>query len=261
MKKQAQQTSEQLQLSPTTEQGGSSLSQTKTPMDLMQIALERGAVDQLEKLMQLQKDWEDRQARKDFFYALSEFQMNCPSLQKMKGVSHDNGKTIKYKYIPLAQVQETIREPLHKSGLSFRWEIEDKGEMLNVTCVLTHLNGHAERTSMSAKADDSGSKNAIQARGSTITYLQRYTLIGALGISSADVDNDGGKQKADTDPEWIGEGKKATDEQMKATLTKIINGTVTLEIATKHFSFKAKDYKAMEIAAKNAKPKVEIEPS
>lgn len=231
----------------------------------MQIALERGggAVDQLEKLMQLQKDWEDRQARKDFFYALSQFQMDCPSLQKVKNVDYTTkeGGKVNYKYIPLAIVQETIREPLHKNGLSFRWEIEDKADSLNVTCVLTHLNGHSERTSMSAKADDSGKKNAIQARGSTITYLQRYTLIGALGISSADVDNDGGKQKADPDPEWIGEGKKATDEQMKATLTKIINGTVTLEIATKHFSFKAKDYKAMEIAAKNAKPKVEIEPS
>src|SRR5690606_5500273 len=38
--------------------------------------------------------------------------------------------------------------------------------------------------------DSSGSKNAIQAIGSTLTYLQRYTLIQALGLAASD-DDDG----------------------------------------------------------------------
>ena len=38
--------------------------------------------------------------------------------------------------------------------------------------------------------DTSGKKNEIQSRGSTITYLQRYTLIGALGLTTADEDID-----------------------------------------------------------------------
>ena len=44
---------------------------------------------------------------------------------------------------------------------------------------------------MTAPADTSGSKNAIQARGSTVTYLQRYTLLGALGLVTGDEDTDG----------------------------------------------------------------------
>ncbi len=44
---------------------------------------------------------------------------------------------------------------------------------------------------MSAGKDASGSKNDIQQKGSTQTYLQRYTLIGALGLSTADEDVDG----------------------------------------------------------------------
>jgi hypothetical protein len=44
---------------------------------------------------------------------------------------------------------------------------------------------------MSAGADSTGNKNNIQSIGSTRTYLQRYTLVGALGLSTADEDNDG----------------------------------------------------------------------
>ena len=44
---------------------------------------------------------------------------------------------------------------------------------------------------MSAPADSSGSKNPVQQIGSTMTYLQRYTLIGALGLTTADKDDDG----------------------------------------------------------------------
>jgi hypothetical protein len=44
---------------------------------------------------------------------------------------------------------------------------------------------------MEAGKDMSGGKNDIQQIGSTQTYLQRYTLIGGLGLSTADEDNDG----------------------------------------------------------------------
>jgi hypothetical protein len=44
---------------------------------------------------------------------------------------------------------------------------------------------------MVAAPDTSGSKNAIQAIGSTVQYLMRYTFIGAFGITTADADMDG----------------------------------------------------------------------
>ena len=44
---------------------------------------------------------------------------------------------------------------------------------------------------MTADKDTSGNKNSIQSIGSTRTYLQRYTLIGALGLSTAEDDTDG----------------------------------------------------------------------
>lgn len=80
-------------------------------------------------------------------------------------------------------------------GLSYRWEIADKEKLIECTCIVSHVEGHSERTTMTAEHDGSGNKNAIQQRGSSITYLQRYTLIGSLGVTTADEDADGVQPK------------------------------------------------------------------
>ena len=59
-----------------------------------------------------------------------------------------------------------------------------------MTCILSHRDGHSEETTLSAGRDDSGNKNSIQAVGSTVTFLQRYTLKAALGLAAAE-DDDG----------------------------------------------------------------------
>jgi hypothetical protein len=48
-----------------------------------------------------------------------------------------------------------------------------------------------------AGADQSGAKNSIQAIGSTISYLQRYTLKAALGLAAAN--DDDGKASGSTE--------------------------------------------------------------
>ena len=107
---------------------------------------------------------------------------------KDKKVLHD-GK-LRYKYVTLSSIAESIKELLAECGLTYRWEIKDESGRLQVTCIITHREGHSESTTMSADADSSGGKNGIQSRGSSISYLERYTLVGALGISSADADTD-----------------------------------------------------------------------
>ena len=44
---------------------------------------------------------------------------------------------------------------------------------------------------MAAGPDGSGGKNAIQAIGSTVSYLERYTLLAATGLATEDQDDDG----------------------------------------------------------------------
>lgn len=167
------------------------------PADLIAQAIEKGlGVDELGKLMELQERWEANQARKLFFEAFSGFQSQCPDIRKSKEVSF--GQT-KYNYAPLSDITRQIGKVLKDNDLSYRWEIQDTATEIKVTCLVSHINGHTERTTMLASPDTSGSKNPIQARGSAIEYLKRYTLIGALGISTADSDIDGRLPELDID--------------------------------------------------------------
>jgi hypothetical protein len=157
---------------------------TVDPMAMVQLAVEQNAdVDKLSKLMDLQERWEANEARKAFLDAFARFQSEVPRISKTKA-GHN------YKYAPLSDIAEQIRLTLEDCGLSYRFDIQDTGEIISVTCIVSHRLGHQERTTMTGAPDTSGSKNSIQSRGSTVSYLQRYSLIGALGLTTADEDMD-----------------------------------------------------------------------
>jgi hypothetical protein len=163
------------------------------PAHLLEMAINKDLdIEKLTKLMELQKAWQADQARKAFFNALNEFQFKVPELRKDKKVSFktQNGQT-EYNYATLASITRQIRDTCKDFGLAYRWEISDTKDEIKVTCIITHVDGHSEKTTMTASPDGSGSKNPIQARGSAIEYMKRYTLIGALGLSTADSDIDG----------------------------------------------------------------------
>jgi hypothetical protein len=163
------------------------------PGQLLTLAVNQNLdIEKLERLMDLQNRWETEQNRKSFFEALAKFQSEVPEIRKNKKVKFETQKgTTDYNYAPLADVIRQIKDTCKDCGLSYRWEISDTKEEIKVTCLVTHVNGHTEKTTMTASPDDSGSKNKIQSRGSAIEYLKRYTLIGALGLSTTDSDVDG----------------------------------------------------------------------
>ena len=172
------------------------------PTDLIQQAIEKGlGVEELGKLLDLQERWEANQARKSFFQSFGKFQSQCPELRKTKGVNFETsqGGNVDYKYAPLADIVRQIGKTIRDNDLSYRWEIQDNATEIKVTCLVSHVDGHTEKTTMTASPDTSGKKNAIQARGSAIEYLKRYTLIGALGLTTADSDIDGRMGEYDTD--------------------------------------------------------------
>jgi len=158
---------------------------TTTPAQLLAIAVNKDAdIEKLGKLMELQIRWEDREAEKAYNKASSAFRNECPTITKT--LSGHNSK-----YAGLAETINQIKPLLAKHGLSYTWKQEQNGDNIKVTCKVTHLDGHSEETSLEASPDGSGSKNAIQAIGSTVSYLQRYTLYAVLGLTSSEMDNDG----------------------------------------------------------------------
>jgi len=155
------------------------------------IVEQKGDLAQLEKFMDLTERWDKEQARKAFINAMNNFKQNPPEILKDKDVSFDDGKTVKYTYADLSQVNNKIGEALSTEGLSHRWEVETKEKSISVTCIITHILGHSERVTMEGPVDTSGGKNSIQAVGSTTHYLQRYTLLSATGCAVKGGDDDG----------------------------------------------------------------------
>lgn len=161
-----------------------------TALTLLDKAVSAGhSVQALEKLLDLQERYEKREAEKAFAMAISQFQAECPPIVKRKAAQVGSGQIM---YAPLGDIVEQIKDVLARHQLSFRFRIEDLEDGgIKVTCIVAHALGHSETTSMRGNPDDSGRKNAIQQVGSTVTYLQRYTLVGALGLTTADEDMDG----------------------------------------------------------------------
>lgn len=161
-----------------------------TPMQMLQIAVEKGTdIDQLTKLMDLSERWEANQARRAYVEAMTRFKSNPPEIRKTKHVNIPRGAT--FAHATLAEIVDAVCQSLSSYGLSHRWETDQSNGMVTVTCVITHELGHSERTTLSASPDASGSKNSIQQIASTVTYLQRYTLLAATGLAAKDMDDDG----------------------------------------------------------------------
>ena len=162
---------------------------TSGPAALLQIAVERGAdVESLTKLMDLQERYEANESRKAYNKAFAAFRSDPPKIEKNKEVRYGNTH---YSHATLNHVADVIGERMAEHGLSFRWETQQEDAKITVTCWVSHVDGHREATTLSAGADTSGQKNAIQAIGSAVSYLQRYTLLAATGLAASDMDDDG----------------------------------------------------------------------
>lgn len=173
-----------------------------TPMDMLNQAVTTGAnIETLTQLMNLQERWEANQARKAFDEAMAEAKAEIPVILKNKSVGYDaknGGSRTSYKHEDMAQIARTVDPILTSHGLSYRYRSEQEGGTIRVTCVVSHRDGHSEEVTLSAGSDNTGNKNTIQAVGSTITYLQRYTLKAALGLAaSADDDGNASDKSAD----------------------------------------------------------------
>lgn len=171
-----------------------SLEKQGNPNALMQMAIEnKASIEHLEKLMDLQERWEKNEARKAFYFAKAQFQKEKPIIPKSSKVKYESkstGKITEYSFAPLSDIQKAIDPKLAELGLSYDYKQKEENGRITIFCILSHELGHSETTSLSAPADTSGNKNAIQSIGSTVSYLKRYTLTNAVGLSTEE-DNDG----------------------------------------------------------------------
>jgi len=141
-------------------------------------------VDKLDRLLDMQERVLAREARVAFNAAFSEMQHEIPTVI-------ERGKTNNGKYATLEDINEEIRPILQKWGFGILFRIKQTDSDIAVTGVLSHKTGHCEETTISLPRDTSGSKNNVQAVGSSTSYGKRYVLCALLNISTRGEDDDG----------------------------------------------------------------------
>lgn len=148
-------------------------------------------LDKLERMLAMKERMDAQNARVQFARALSAARAEIPPILKDATVDFETkaGRTT-YRHETLAGIAKVIDPILSDHCLSYRFRTDQGQGGVKVTCIVTHGDGHFEETSLSGAPDGSGSKNSFQAVGSAVTYLQRYTLKAALGLS-AELDDDG----------------------------------------------------------------------
>lgn len=158
-------------------------------------------IDKLERILQLRKTVEDDQAKKAYDRDMSRLQGMLPKITK-EGDILVNGQS-RGKYARFEDILEQCRDPLEQCGfnITFRVRTADKASV-EVTCVCAHQLGHREETSMTLPLDTSGSKNPVQAVGSSTSYGKRYTMCALLNINTAEDDNgvSGGGERGEEAP-------------------------------------------------------------
>lgn len=171
-------------------------------MDVVRQAIQSGqSIEVIREAIALTKELKQEQAREAFDQALSEAKSEIPVINKNRTVGFESkrgGANTSYRHEDLGEIARTVDPILARHGLSYRFRPQQDGNTVKVTCILSHHAGHSEESTLSAGNDTSGNKNSIQAVGSTLTYLQRYTLKMALGLA-ASADDDGKTSDAPTD--------------------------------------------------------------
>ena len=148
------------------------------------------SIEQMQGVMALQKEWEANEARKAYVADMAIFKLDPPEIYKTKDVSFVGTA---YSHATLGGVTHAVVDALARHGFSHSWETKQAGGLITVNCKITHRLGHSESTSMEAAPDPSGKKNPIQAVASSITYMQRYTLLAACGLATMDMPDDDGR--------------------------------------------------------------------
>jgi hypothetical protein len=189
------------------------VNETTAIVQMIERAAANPAVDieKMERLLLMQERVMDRRAKAAFDAALSIMQPELPQVDRngcivvLSKADRDAGRLDakpqqSTPYALWEDINAAIAPHLAKHGfaLSFRTGTSPEGK-ITVTGVLSHREGHREETTITLMHDSSGSKNSVQAVGSSISYGKRYTAGLLLNITSrapSDADDDGVKAGA-----------------------------------------------------------------
>jgi len=145
----------------------------------------------LRELLAVQREFEAGEARRAYARALSAAKEELPPVIRRDA----KNPHLKVAYATLGGISSVVTPILSRHGISVSWRTETEGREIVMICRLTHVDGHSEDFRTPPAPPDQGKgRSAVQAIGSTMTYLSRYSLLLALGLATGDApDPDDGR--------------------------------------------------------------------
>ncbi len=151
-------------------------------------------IDKMERMMVMHEKLLNRDAEMAYNTAMSKLQSELPTVNEKGQIVVNN--VVRSKYALFEDINESIRPFLKKYGFSISFKSHFGDAFVDITGIISHKQGHKEDTTMRLPFDNTGSKNSVQAIGSSSKYGMRYCLCMLLNISTGGEDND-----ANTAPE------------------------------------------------------------
>ena len=142
-------------------------------------------VDKLEKMLDMQERILAKQSESAYNHAMAEVQASLPVIPKTKK-GHNS------EYAPYDEIDRQVKPIYSKFGFSVSFNTKKLEGVTVYYGTAKHREGHSETKEIELPNDTTGSKNNIQAIGSTISYAKRYLLCMLFNIVTGDdVDDDG----------------------------------------------------------------------
>lgn len=156
-------------------------------------------IEKMERLFAMQERILERQAKAEFTAAKLAMRPDLPAID-MRGrvVIRDrndpNKITQDTPFARFEDIHEAVMPVLIRNGfdLKFKNGTAPDGKV-RVTTILSHVGGHEDETYFDLPHDSSGSKNAVQAIGSSTSYAKRYGIVSILNIRISGEDDDAEK--------------------------------------------------------------------
>jgi hypothetical protein len=145
--------------------------------------------NKLEKMLEMYERIMARNAEMSFNSAFAEMQSDMPTIMENGRIKI--GNEVRSKYALFEDINDTVKPILKQHGFAITFKTKSVDGAITVTGILMHKDGHREDTEMTLQADTSGSKNAVQGIGSSVSYAKRYVLTALLNITTRGEDDDG----------------------------------------------------------------------
>lgn len=150
----------------------------------------------IEKMLDMQERVLDRNAKQAFAADFAAMQAELPEIEErgklIVAKSKDDKPAASTPYATFEDINRAVKPIMEKFGFGIIFKLKQEGtEKIRIQGILTHKQGHSEETEIPLPYDSTGSKNAVQAVGSTVSYGKRYVLCALLNITTRGMDDDG----------------------------------------------------------------------